>query len=267
MANLSLPEPIYVISDLHLSDAESENLELFAQLTNPALFQAKALIILGDLFDVWLGDDVVDATGQRVAQQLSTLAKQGVLIYFLPGNRDFLLGERFCKKAGMTLTQEPLILTAPSSGIGLLHGDALCTDDMVYQRFRQKTRRPDWQQRILSMPAWVRRLLARFARWKSRRHSQAIQNGHSAISDVTPISVESIISRYGLTHLIHGHTHRIGIHPMPAKQARRWVLGDWHKGIGSVIRIEQTQIGLYEIKATQDTGVLKWSRIEPPSGR
>lgn len=266
MATLSLPEPVYVISDLHLSDAESENSRLFAQLTNPGLFQARALVILGDLFDVWLGDDVVDATTHLVAQQLSALAKQGVAIYFLPGNRDFLLGEAFCRTAGMTLVSEPLILTSPRAGLGLLHGDALCTDDIAYQQFRHKTRQPAWQKRVLSLPILLRRALARVARWKSQRHGKSIEHSHRAIADVSPSSVESIMTRHGLTDLIHGHTHRIGIHRMQDIQATRWVLGDWHHGIGSVIRIDQTGINLYEIKTTADSTAISWSEIEPPAG-
>lgn len=263
MTGSKLNPPIYVISDLHLNSADPKTLALLLKLLEPGLFRARSLVILGDLFDVWLGDDVPNAIAELVATHLKRLSLSGVSVYFLPGNRDFLMGNAFCQAAGMELLHEPLILASPQSGVGLIHGDVLCTEDGQYQRFREKTRQPDWQRKILSLPIIVRRMLGYFARWKSQRHGQKLEIEAKGISDAAPEAITKIIAQHGLRHLIHGHTHRMGIHRLTPSQATRWVLGDWHEAKGSVITINDDEIALHSIRLSEDQQTITWSKIEP----
>lgn len=136
----------------------------------------------------------------------------------------------------MKRLDEPEFLRQADARIMLLHGDTLCTDDYAYQKFRRKARDPRWQQRILSKPAWMRRLMARLARWKSRRHTG---NTEVSIMDVNSSAVETAFREHGVRRMIHGHTHRPAIHDISIDQrhCQRIVLGDWHE-TGSVVRVD-----------------------------
>ncbi len=236
---------VYLISDLHL-DAGRPLITrlLFDFLAGPAR-QARALYILGDLFEVWVGDDA--ATGDldlAVANALRELSDQGVAIHFVAGNRDFLLGPDYCQKAGMTLMSEPVAL--PDSATLLMHGDVLCTDDIEYQRFRAKVRQTAWQQRVLSRPVWWRRNLASLARlisqWRNRRKS-------AAIMDVNANTVASCLRDNRVRRVIHGHTHRPAFHALSVddRPCQRLVLGDWHEHKGSVIELREGTAWLHEL--------------------
>lgn len=205
--------------------------------------RARALYILGDLFEVWIGDDGADDLADGVAGDLRELAESGVEVYFLCGNRDFLVGDDYCARAGMQRLQEPVILPDTFPATALLHGDSLCTDDQAYQRFRNRVRDPSWQARTLSRPLWWRRLLARIARSISRRRNRG-QPSH--ILDVNPEAVADSFRRLGVDRLIHGHTHRPAIHrlELDGRVVSRIVLGDWHPGRGSAVRIDPDSSGL-----------------------
>lgn len=156
-------------------------------------------------------------------------------MYFICGNRDFLVGDLFCQQAGITRLEEPVFLTLDEEPILLLHGDTLCTDDESYQTFRRKARDPRWQQRVLSKPAWMRKLMARLARWKSRRHTGSTE---ASTMDVNSKAVEAAFREHGVRRMIHGHTHRLAIHDVSVDQrhCQRIVLGDWHE-TGSTLRV------------------------------
>lgn len=166
-------------------------------------------------------------------------------MFFLCGNRDFLLGDEYCNRAGTRHIEEPELLEADEPPILLLHGDVLCTDDVSYQRFRRKVRDPEWQRRILSRPVWWRRLLARLARVMSRRHTGSTEG---AIMDVNPEAVEDAFRKHGVRRIIHGHTHRRAIHDLEVdhQHRQRIVLGDWHES-GSAVRIDGEGIAMLTI--------------------
>jgi UDP-2,3-diacylglucosamine hydrolase len=191
---------------------------------------------MGDLFEAWIGDDAPGELGRRVAHHLAELSGNGTELYFICGNRDFLVGDDFCREARMERLEEPHFLELEGERILLLHGDTLCTDDESYQRFRRKVRDPAWQHKVLSKPAWFRRLLARLARWMSRRHTGSTE---VSIMDVNAGAVTAAFRHHGVRRLIHGHTHRRAIHDLSIDQqhCQRIVLGDWHD-TGSALRLK-----------------------------
>ncbi len=190
-----------------------------------------------------MGDDGADALAGRVAGGLRDLADHGVQIFFVHGNRDFLVGDAYCQRAGMQLVDEPVLLTDCEPATALLHGDTLCTDDVDYQRFRTKVRDPDWQARILSRPLWWRRLLARIARAISRSRNRGKSD---EIMDVNSDAVQQCFRDLGIRRLIHGHTHRPGVHQLEidGQPCERIVLGDWHGERGSVVRVDEDGVDL-----------------------
>lgn len=191
---------------------------------------------MGDLFEAWIGDDAPGSLGRRVAEHLARLSDSGTSLYFICGNRDFLVGDRYCREAGMERLEEPRFITHAGERVLLMHGDTLCTDDESYQNFRRKVRDPRWQRRVLSKPAWFRRLLARLARWMSRRHTGSAE---IEIMDVNAEAVETAFREHAVRRMIHGHTHRLAIHDLSVDQrhCQRIVLGDWHD-TGSAVRLD-----------------------------
>lgn len=179
------------------------------------------------------------------------LSRQGVEIYFLCGNRDFLLGDDYCARASMTRITEPCILAGSAPPALLLHGDTLCTDDLAYQRFRRKVRNPDWQARILSRPIWWRRWLARLARSISR--SQGRRKAPQ-IMDVNAEAVARCFRDQGVDLIIHGHTHRPAVHELTidGRPRQRIVLGDWDENRGSVLRLVGDDSRLLVLDRDQD---------------
>ena len=228
---------IHLISDLHLDESRPETTQhLIEYLSGPA-HRAASLYILGDLFEVWIGDDARDSVGEQLIEPFRQLAARGTRVYFMAGNRDFLVGDDYCRRAHIQRIDEPLLLDGVEPPTLLMHGDTLCTDDADYQRFRRKVRNPDWQQKILSRPLVWRKLLARLARsisrWRNRRKP-------AAIMDVNPQAVHECFRKYAVQRLIHGHTHRPAVHDVDVdgNARQRLVLGDWHGRRGSLIEIQ-----------------------------
>lgn len=182
-----------------------------------------------------------------MAEQLRALRESGTDVFFLCGNRDFLLGDDYCRRAGMVRLEEPVILAEAAPSTALLHGDSLCTDDHAYQRFRARVRDPAWQARALSRPLWWRRILARVARTISRRRNRGKPD---RIMDVNAAAVADSFRRLGVERLIHGHTHRPAIHRLQVddRAVARVVLGDWHADRGSLVRLAADEIELLEIE-------------------
>lgn len=177
-----------------------------------------------------------------MADRLRAAAEDGVEIGFLVGNRDFLLGDAYCRRAGMRYLEEPVRLSLGGEPVVLLHGDVLCTDDRAYQRFRKRVRDPEWQRRMLARPRWFRRGLARLFRSASRLRTR---NARPEIMDVNQDAVRALFESEDAACLIHGHTHRPGVHEgtVDGKQVRRIVLGDWFDQ-GSVIETDDRSIRL-----------------------
>ncbi len=230
------------MSDLHLQAGRPDITRQFHEFLGGPARRARRLLILGDLFETWVGDDAIGDFERGVADHLRAAADDGLEIGILVGNRDFLLGECFCRRAGMRLLEEPVRLTLGGESVILLHGDVLCTDDRAYQRFRKRVRDPEWQRRMLARPRWFRRGLARLLRLASRLRTR---NARPEIMDVNPDAVRALFDREGATCLIHGHTHRPDVHEatLNGTRVRRIVLGDWFDQ-GSVIETDDRSIRL-----------------------
>jgi len=239
-----MPSPTtLLISDLHLDAERPEITRLFRQFLDGEARTAQALYILGDLFEAWIGDDDDAPLVQEVAASLRAVSDAGVAVYFMHGNRDFLLGHDYAARAGMRLLPDPSVVMLYGEPVLLMHGDTLCTDDVAYQAFRAQSRTPGWRETMLAQPLAVRRALAGQARTASHTHQQTLKSGDSAqfetITDVSAHTVETTFIRYGITTLIHGHTHRPAVHSVQAggRQCTRIVLGDWYEH-GSVLRVD-----------------------------
>lgn len=226
------------ISDLHLDPQRPDIVALFLRFLAEQASQAEALYILGDLFEYWIGDDMLDhpataAALAPVAEGLRALSSAGVPVYFQHGNRDFLIGETFAQRCGVRLLPEAQVVELDGVPTLLMHGDSLCTDDVDYQRLRVMLRDPQWQREFLALPLEERIRQAQALREKSREAAQAKAE---TIMDVNPQTVVETMRRHGVHRLIHGHTHRPAVHEFELDQApaHRIVLGDWYER-GSVL--------------------------------
>jgi len=206
------------LSDLHLEDPDSPTFRTFAMLLERESSQAESLFILGDLTEVWVGDDD-DGPLARALRSVLAEASNRCSIYIMHGNRDFLLGESFAVETGVTLINDPLLL---SDGTLVAHGDAFCIDDAAYQALREQFRSPSWQREILDQTLEARRGLAMALRTESRK---ANANKAANIMDVAEQEVARVVAQQGARRLIHGHTHRPGLHT--CSWGIRYVLGAW----------------------------------------
>jgi len=221
------------ISDLHLDSAHPEIQQQFLQFIEQDAQGSDALYILGDLFEVWLGDDDDNPDNLVTIQKLKQLTELGTPVYVQHGNRDFLLGSEFETMSGATLLTDPKLINLYGQQALIMHGDLLCTDDIQYQQFRQMVRNPEWQAQTLSTSLDTRKELAKKIRSKSQ---QEMQEKTEDIMDVNQQTVDETLSKYDCHLLIHGHTHRPTIHNQgDPRQATRIVLGDWYEQ-GSVLR-------------------------------
>ncbi|WP_223788576.1 UDP-2,3-diacylglucosamine diphosphatase [Marinicella meishanensis] len=211
------------IADLHLSDQQPEITRSFLKFCDQQARHARALYILGDFFEYWLGDDALDRTATTAQQALIKLADHGVELYFMAGNRDFLLGSVYAAACGMQILSEPTTIQLRGEDVLLVHGDAQCTDDHAYQKVRQMLRDPTWQQQFLAMKIEQRVAFAKQARTESQNHTQ---NSAQAIMDVNPQAIDDLFKKHQVKTMIHGHTHRPAIHR--DGERTRIVLGDWH---------------------------------------
>ncbi|PKO84287.1 MAG: UDP-2,3-diacylglucosamine diphosphatase [Betaproteobacteria bacterium HGW-Betaproteobacteria-11] len=228
------------VSDLHLTAERAAVSERFAAfLADTARAKATALFILGDLFEYWIGDDdLADPFAARIAGLLRQLATSGTRIFFIAGNRDFLIGENFCRASDMIRLADMQKVGVGDTAILLMHGDTLCTDDVAYQVFRRTVRSAAWQREFLSRSLTERRAEVT----DLRRRSQRAMEGKSAqIMDVNPDAVRATLAASGCIRLIHGHTHRPGREQLTladGSAAERWVLSDWGEGRGDALEVD-----------------------------
>ena len=231
---MSVAETLFV-SDLHLDESRPQITSLFERFLAGEARNAAALYILGDLFETWIGDDDDAALPARVAKALRALADTGVPIFFVAGNRDFLLGAEYAARTGLTLLADATVHVIASQPTLLMHGDTLCTDDAAYQAFRAQVRDDHWQRAFLAQPLDARRAFAARARVGSRQHTRATPE---VLMDVNASAVAAALRAAGVHRLIHGHTHRPAIHrlALDGRPAERVVLGDWYTQ-GSRLRV------------------------------
>lgn len=233
-----------LISDLHLDAERPAITRLFGDLVDRDARGADALYILGDLFEAWVGDDDPSETGAFVAERLRALSDSGVPVHFIRGNRDFLLGHDYARRAGMTILPDPTVVVLYGTPTLLMHGDLLCTADTAYQQFRAQTRDPVWQAQFLAQPLEARIAFAQQARAASRAHQGGLQSAGTmeAITDVAPDAVDDTFRTYGIDRIFHGHTHRPKVHDAGDGRTRI-VLGDWYEQ-GSVLRVDAARFEL-----------------------
>ena len=222
------------ISDLHLSPAQPETVELFLRFLGQRAKKAGALYILGDLFDAWIGDDNEIAPVPAILAAMRTLHENSCRLFIMQGNRDFLLGEIFAEKAGAALLPDPAVIDLYGTPTLLMHGDLLCTDDITYQQFRQQIRNPLLIADFLSKPIPERLEMAA----KLRKQSGGANGAKNEdIMDVNQQTVERIMLENSTNLLIHGHTHRPSEHQfcLNGLDAKRIVLADWRGGKGEAL--------------------------------
>ena len=223
-------------SDLHLSEDRPEaNERLIAFLEGEAR-SADALYLLGDLFEYWIGDDgLAEPFNAVIAGLLRDLTRRGARLCVMHGNRDFLIGERFCSETGAQLLADPALEEINGVKTLLMHGDTLSTDDVDYQSWRATARSSAWQQQFLALPVAERRSAILALREKSKA---VIRAKPAAIMDVNRDAVREALRRHGVSRLVHGHTHRPGRHAVQvdARTCERWVLPDWY-GRGGYLEI------------------------------
>lgn len=223
-----MPHTLF-ISDLHLCSTHPHVTGLFNHFARDIAPQAESLYILGDLFEYWIGDDdLAELFNASIAQALRKISDGGVKLYFMHGNRDFLLGEKFAATCGGKLLHDPLLIDLYGTKTLLSHGDTLCTADAEYMAFRKQVRDPAFQQQFLTKPLSERRATVEKMRQQSEQ-SKKIKT--MDIMDVTQTAVNDLLREYNYPRLIHGHTHRPALHQhhVDGKTCERYVLKDWNE--------------------------------------
>lgn len=238
------------ISDLHLSEQTPPLNQLFDRCLQQWQGNIDALYILGDFFDVWIGDDDDSDFIRHIKSQLKSFTSI-TPIYFIHGNRDFLIGEKFAAESGIQLLTSPQKIKLYNHDYIIMHGDELCTDDLAYQRFRAQSRNPLWQMAVLSKSIEERRLLAGQIRQMSETRKN--NEGKSEISDVTERAINELMSNHiqpTLPILIHGHTHRPAIHESQLNNQpfKRYVIQDWADDYGGYLSVDADGVHVHELK-------------------
>lgn len=231
------------ISDLHLSGERPAINRLFFAFLREQAPRAAVLYVLGDLFEYWIGDEELDAAdgdplARKVAEAFRALKRGGVGVRLMHGNRDFLIGKRFCEVSGARLLQDPSVEKIGGARTLLMHGDTLCTDDLDYQAWRRTARSRDWQRAFLAKTLPERRKALQALREKSK---EVVGAKPAEIMDVNEGAVREALREHSLTRLVHGHTHRPARHELEVdgRRCERWVLPDWYER-GGYLAIDDT---------------------------
>ncbi|MDF1629902.1 MAG: UDP-2,3-diacylglucosamine diphosphatase [Alcanivoracaceae bacterium] len=226
------------ISDLHLDSTRPHHLNALDALITEHAGKAEALYVLGDLFETWIGDDDDAEFNLRAEAIFRRFSDAGGKLYFMHGNRDFMLGEQFARRCGGALLAEGTVVDLYGRPTVLLHGDSLCTMDEKYQQFRAMVRNEAWQKDMLAKPLQERRMIAQFMRMQSQ---QGNANKADNIMDVTAEEVVRIMDEASVRDMIHGHTHRPAVHDLATSNGpgKRYVLGDWNDTLWLIIADQQ----------------------------
>jgi len=238
--------PTLFISDLHLCKDRPQINELFLNFLATGTKEIHALYILGDLFEVWIGDDVVTAEDKIILAALKNVTQSGIPVYVMHGNRDFFLAEQFCEQTGSQIIADPSIIDLYGTPTLIMHGDTLCTDDTSYLQFRSMVRSETWQTQFLAMTPEQRQEIATKYRNESKIQTKLKE---AEIVDANQRTIETVMQENNVLHLIHGHTHRPGTHhfQLNNNSAQRVVLGDWYEH-GSVLIVDKSG---YDLKTLE----------------
>ncbi|MCD6045753.1 MAG: lpxH [Gammaproteobacteria bacterium] len=225
---------IIVISDLHLNPAEPQGLAALATLRQKWAANCSDLYILGDFFEAWVGDDDNNTFIEATVAELQTWRKLGVKLYFMRGNRDFLLSKDFAKRVDWNELSDPYAVDFYGIPVLLSHGDLLCSDDLAYQRWRHYANSPWLQRLFLALPLWLRRKIAQSARQKSKNYVETV---NSVKMDIVTDAALAWLKQAHRNMLVHGHTHKPGYHLCYRENQAftRITLSDWHNGFHALI--------------------------------
>ena len=229
-----MPSTLF-ISDLHLSASHPLSSNRFLKFAAHIDPETEALYILGDLFEYWAGDDDLDEPFHRtIASTLNNLSDQGIRIYLMHGNRDFLIAEKMARACKAMLLSDPTMLDLYGTPTLISHGDMLCSDDVEYQVFRSMVRNPAWQQQFLAQPLAQRK--AQIGQLRIESEHEKLRK-HMSIMDVNTNTVSALLREHGYPRLIHGHTHRPAhhLHHLDGHNCERWVLGDWDANANALL--------------------------------
>lgn len=227
------------ISDLHLCASRPAITEAFLNFLKTEAKQAEKLFILGDLFEYWAGDDDLNHPDHQNIIQALKAVSQNTAIYFIHGNRDFLIGHAFAEASGATILADPSALNLYGHSVLLSHGDALCTDDVEYQAFKKLVRSQDWQTKFLGQPLSQRKAQIEELRKKSEEEKSGKPY---TIMDINAEALSKLLKAFNYPAIfIHGHTHRPNVHKidLDGKHCTRIVLGDWYEQ-GSCLRLDDS---------------------------
>ena len=243
------------ISDLHLSPDDAKLIKLTTHFIQTQIKDIKAIYLLGDVFNTWLGDDIIPTEFEPLIVQLQKLHQAGIKTYLMVGNRDFMLGKSFAQRCGCQLIADPSIIDLYGTKTLLMHGDSLCIDDVSYQCYRRKTRNKFLQWCFLHLPIRYRQSIS--DKIKQKSHEQK-QYKSTMIMDVNQAEVCRIMQLYDVQYLIHGHTHRPAIHTFTVanKPAYRIVLGDWENKI-SLLKCDAQAFELLDHRVPDNEAVLR----------
>ena len=242
---------ILFISDLHLRPDKPEFIENTVEFLNVNTKDIDALYILGDLFNTWLGDDIVPNEFDVLVTALSRISQSGVKCYLMVGNRDFMVGKTFAQRCGCELLTDPTIVELNGHKILLMHGDSLCIDDKSYQRYRRWTRNALLQRCFLALSSRYRQGISDKIKQKSREQKQFKS---AMIMDVNQDEVVRVMQQYQVQYMLHGHTHRPAIHSLSGDRYRI-VLGDWDQH-PSYLHYQDGQFHLFDDRVTDDKATL-----------
>ena len=233
------------LSDIHVSDQHPEISQHLKEFLLKEESKTNAIYVLGDLFEYWLGDDDPNPSFAEIKNLLKKLSNKNISIFFMHGNRDFLIGESFAEETGCQILHDPYVIDLFDKKILISHGDIFCTDDKEYQLFRNQTRDPAWKESILSKSLSFREEFAKKARLESSKHTNSKKN---EIMDVNKDEILKMYEKYNVEIIIHGHTHRPAIHDIyfNGKDCQRIVLGDWYEQ-GSILRCDETGFDLIQL--------------------
>lgn len=231
----------HFISDLHLADDRPGISAILLRYLDGQAREAERLYLLGDVFEYWLGDDISQPRYTEVCDALAAVAAAGVAVFFMRGNRDFMVGDAFAASTGCTLLDDPHCIDIDGRRALLSHGDLLCTDDVEHQKFRAMVSQPEVRNRLLGLPAEQREMLAQQLRGMSKSGNSLKS---ADIMDVNQQTVENLMREHDTALLIHGHTHRCARHEfmLDGKAVQRIVLSDWHETEGSVLVADQDSL-------------------------
>jgi len=245
------------ISDLHLSPDNEALIQLTIEFLRTHTNGIESLYLLGDVFNTWLGDDIVAVEFEPLITQLQKLHQMGIKTFLMVGNRDFMMGQHFAERCSCQLLTDPTVINLYGIKTLLIHGDSLCIDDIAYQRYRRKTRNKFLQWCFLRLPVRCRQGISDKIKQKSRDQKQYKS---SMIMDVNQLEVSRMMQEYDVQYLIHGHTHRPAIHAFTLKNkpAYRIVLGDWDNNI-SVLKCNDHQFVLCDHRISTSDSVLRIS--------